>query len=188
MSTYVTEGQQARAYAAYYGLWIGITWIVSFALTIRGIMSPVASNLGLLIGLASLPLAVWLIRGFRDNIAGELTFRRAWHIALMTLMAAAMLTTFAQYIYFAYLDNGALALAYSEAYARPETQDMLRQMMPGQDVDALFQEAMATFQNMTAAQTALQFLFWNIVLANVAALPIAAACKGKRPERYPQHQ
>ena len=187
MSTYATEGQQTRAYAAYYGLWIGITWIVSFALTIRGLSSPITSNLGFITGLASLPLAVWFIRGFRDNVVYELSFRRAWHLALLTLFAAAMLTTFAQYIYFAYLDNGALALAYSEAFAQPETQDMLRQMLPGQDVDALFQEAMTTFQAMTPAQTALQFLFWNIVLANVAALPIAAASKGKRKERQ-QHQ
>lgn len=188
MSTYATEGQQTRAYAAYYGLWIGIMWIASFALTIHGLSSPLASNLGLLAGLASLPVAVWLIRGFRDNVAGELTFRRAWHLAWMSMLAAAMLTAFAQYIYFAYLDNGRLALAYSEAFARSETQDMLRQMLPGQDVDALFQDAMTALQTLPAAQTALQFLFWNCIIATVAALPVAITCRGKRPARTHQQQ
>jgi hypothetical protein len=34
-----TDSQQSRAYAAYYGLWVGLCWIGSFALTMYGFYS-----------------------------------------------------------------------------------------------------------------------------------------------------
>lgn len=177
MSTYATEGQQTRAYSAYYGMWIGITWTMSFALTIYGLSHPLAGNLGLLLGMASLPLAVWILRGFRDHVAGELPLRRAWHMAWMLMLGAALITTLAQYIYFAYIDHGALVRAYTEILAQPEAHDMLQQMLPGQDVDALAAEALETFSVTSPSQLASQFLFWNALLATVMALPVALAAK-----------
>ena len=45
-----TTAQQTRAYAGYYGLWVGLLWVLSFGLTIYGLCSPLAGNLGLLAG------------------------------------------------------------------------------------------------------------------------------------------
>jgi len=187
MSTYATEGQQTRAYSAYYGLWIGILWTMSFALTVYGLRHPLASNLGLLIGMASVPVAAWMLRGFRDRVAGTLPLRRAWHMAWMTLLGAALITTFAQYVYFAYLDDGALIRAYTEILAQPEAHDMLQQMLPGQDIDALTAEALETFATTSAAQLATQFLFWNTLLATIMALPVALAAKSpfRKPDAKP---
>ncbi len=90
-----TDSQQSRAYAAYYGLWVGLCWIGSFALTMYGLKEPFAGNFGLLIGLCSLPLAIWLLRGFRELVA-PLPLRRAWHMAWMMFLCAALLCTAAQ--------------------------------------------------------------------------------------------
>jgi len=167
-----SAAQQTRAYAGYYGLWVGSCWIACFSLFMAGLTQPLLSNVGLLVGLASLPLAVWLLRGFRDHVA-PLPLRRAWYLAWMTFGAAALLCTAAQYIYFAYIDGGHLMRAYTDMLQQPEVHDMLQQMLPGQDVDALTSQALDAFASTPPSELAIQFLFWNILLATVVAFPTA---------------
>lgn len=170
--TQVTESQQTRAYAAYYGLWVGLCWVASFALTMWGLKAPFAGNFGLLVGLCSIPLAVWLLRGFRETIA-PLSLRRAWYMAWMMFIGAALLCTAAQYIYFAYLDDGLLVRSYSEMLQQPEMHDMIARMLPGKDVDSTINEALTMFSATPPAQLAIQFLFWNVLLATFVAFPTA---------------
>lgn len=167
-----SESRQTRAYAAYYGLWVGLCWVASFALTMFGLRQPSVGSLGLLVGLCSVPLGIWLMRGFRQTIA-PLPLRRAWYMAWMMFLAAALLCTAAQFIYFAYLDGGLLVRSYSEMLQQPELHDMISRMMPGQDVDAVMNEALTAFSTTPPSQLALQFLFWNILLATVLAFPTA---------------
>ena len=167
-----TDAQQSRAYAAWYGFWVGCVWVISFALAMWGLRAPLASNMAVLVGLASVPLAVWMLRGFRDMVA-PLPLRRAWHMAWMLFLGAALLLTAAQFVYFTYLDGGRLAAAYTELIAQPEMHDLLQRMMPGQDVDALVGEAITTFSATPPAQLALQFLFWNVLIATFCAFPVA---------------
>ena len=170
--TNITESQQTRAYAAYYGLWVGLCWVASFCLFVMGLKQSPVGSLSLLVGLCSVPLCVWLLRGFRESIA-PLPLRRAWYLAWMTYLAAALLCTAAQYIYFAYIDGGLLVRSYSEMIQQPEMHDMLQRMLPGQDVDTLTSDALTAFGATPPAQLALQFLFWNVLLATVLAFPTA---------------
>ena len=180
-STNVSEAQQTRAYAAYYGLWVGIAWSASFGLTMLGLKEPLAGNVGLIIGLCSIFLAVWLLRGFRETIA-PLTLRRAWSMAWMMFLCAALLCTAAQYIYFAYLDDGLLVRTYGELLQQPEMQDMMGKMLPGQDVTAMMDDALTTFAATPPSQLALQFLFWNVLIATFMAFP-TALFSFSRPKR-----
>ena len=173
-----TEAQQTRAYAGYYGLWVGACWVACFGFSMAGLSQPLLGNLGLLTGLASFPLAVWLFRGFRDHVA-PLPLRRAWHLSWMTFMAAALLCTAAQYIYFAYIDGGHLMRAYTAMLQQPEVVDMLRQLMPGEDVETMTNQALEAFATTPPSQLAIQFLFWNALLATIVALPTALMSKGK---------
>lgn len=173
-----TEAQQTRAYAGYYGLWIGLCWVLSFGLTMAGLKSPLLSNIGTLAGIMSLPLGAWLLRGFRDHVCA-LPLRRAWHLSWMMYLAGALICTAAQYIYFAYLDDGLLVRTYSELLQQPEVQDMLSRMLPGQDALGLMDEALSTFASTPPSQLAFQFLFWNVLLASVVALPVALTGRSK---------
>lgn len=170
----ISDAQQTRAYAGYYGFQVGLCWVVSFGLTIAGLRSPILSNLGLLTGICSLPLAVNLLRGFRDHVS-PLPLRRAWHLAWMTFLAAALICTIAQYIYFAYFDKGLLVRSYTEMLQQPELHDLMQQMvqrtLPGQDLDTVVNEVLGTFSATPPSQLALQFLFWNVLLATVLAIP-----------------
>lgn len=168
----ITDSQQTRAYAAYYGFWVGACWIICFALFIYGLTVPFVGDLGLLVGLCSLLVAVRLMRGFRDTIA-PLPLRRAFSMGWLIFMAAALLTTAAQYIYFAYLDDGLLTRSYSELIQQPEVHEMLQKMMPAADIDALSSEMMTTFAATPPSQLAFTFLFWNTMLATILAIPAA---------------
>lgn len=143
--TNITESQQTRAYAAYYGLWVGLCWVASFSLFVMGLKQSPVGSLSLLVGLCSVPLCVWLLRGFRESIS-PLPLRRAWYLAWMTYLAAALLCTAAQYIYFAYIDGGLLVRSYSEMIQQPEMHDMLQRMLPGQDVDTLTSDALTALR------------------------------------------
>ena len=169
--TEVTESQQTRAYAGYYGLWAGLCWIGSFALFIVGLQEPLAGNFALLVGICSIPLMVYLLRGFRDTIA-PLPLGRAWHMAWLGFLAAALLTTAAQYIYMAYIDGGLLMRSISEMMEQPEMVEIMRQLMPG-DGEQMLNESFNTLLATTPSQFALSYLFWNIILATFFAFPTA---------------
>ena len=166
------ERQQTRAYAAQYGLWVGLCWVASFALTMFALSHPSVGSLGLIIGVCSVPLGVRLMRGFRDQVA-PLPLRRAWYMAWLMMLCAALLCSAAQYVYFAYIDGGALVRSYGEMLEQPEMHDMLQRMLPGQDIDAVMGEALTAFSATPPAQLTLQFLFWNVLLATFLAFPTA---------------
>jgi len=166
----VTEGQQSRAYIAWYGLQVGLCWVASFALAMWGLTTPLAGNFALLVGIASVPLAVWLLRDFNRKIS-PLTLRRAWHMAWMMMICAAIITTAAQYIYFAYMDDGLLVRAYSEMCQQPEMQVMLQQMF-GADADKMVDEALTIMGATSASQMSLQLMMWNVLLGTVLAIPV----------------
>ena len=167
-----TPGQQRRAYAAWYGVQVGLCWIASFGLSMWSLREPFAGNFALLTGLASIPLGAWLMRGFQTNIA-PLTARFAWHMAWMMFLCAALLTTAAQYIYFAYIDGGLLARAYSEMLNNPVYQPLLEKLMPGQDLETMVNEFTAMLYNTSPIQMTMQLAFWNALIATLFAIPTA---------------
>lgn len=171
-----TQAQQSRAYAFHYGFWVGLCWVGSFMLTVAGLSSPMMSNLGLLMGLGSLVLGVSLLRGFRDHI-GPLPLGRAWYMSWLTFMAAALLCTAFQYIYFAYLDDGAFVVAYTEMLHRPEMEEAIDNMFPQEDMRKQMDEFISIFSTTPPAQKAISFLMANVLLASIVAFPVALFSK-----------
>lgn len=165
-----TPRQQSRAYAAWYGLQVGLCWVLSFGLSMWSLREPFAGNFALLIGLASIPFAVWLMRNFRRTVA-SLSLRRAWHMSWMLFLCAALITTAAQYVYFAYLDGGQLARSYGEIMSDPMYQPLLQQMLPGQDLVALADEITTMLSSTSPSQMAMQLSVWNVLIATVFAIP-----------------
>lgn len=167
-----TTRQQTRAYAAWYGVQVGLCWIASFGLIIYGLKAPLAGHIGLAFGIFSVPIAIKLMRQFRDQIS-ELPLRRAWHMALMLYLCAALLLAFAQYIYFAYIDGGYMARSYGEILTSPEYRPMLEAMLPGQDFDQLANDIITTFSTISPARLAVQMLPLSLFMAIIFAVPTA---------------
>lgn len=179
--------QQLRSYAAWYGMWLGICWSASFLLTMAGLTNPMAGNIAFLVGIASLPFAVWMLRNFGRFVV-PLSLPRAWLMAWLMFAAAALITTAVQYIYFAYFDEGRLLQAYTDILSQPEQHDLLQQMLPGQDIDAMMDEIIALYSSLSLSQLTMQFLIWNLLLATLMAFPagLLSFTRHKNDESSPQ--
>lgn len=177
----ITEGQQSRAFAAWYGVQVGLCWVLSFGLAMWGLREPMACNFALITGFCSIPLAIRLLRDFGANIA-PLRLRRAWHMAWMMYLCACLITAAAQYIYFAYLDDGALLRTYTTLLSDPMYQPMLETMLPGQDIQTIGDEITATLTSITPAEMTFQLGFWNVLLATILAIPTALFSFGRESQ------
>ena len=61
---------------------------------------------------------------------------------------------------------------------------MLSRMLPGQDTEAMMNEALSLFAATPPSQLAIQFLFWNVLLATIVAFPVALLGKQTLPPTY----
>ncbi|MCR5819781.1 MAG: DUF4199 domain-containing protein [Bacteroidaceae bacterium] len=165
-----TTRQQTRAYAAWYGVQVGLCWIISYGLILYGLSEPLAGHFGLFTGISSLPLAIWLMRQFRDQIA-ELPIGRAWHMALMIYLCASLLLALGQYIYFAYIDGGYMAREYSEILTNPEYRPMLESMLPNENYEQLTNDLVTTLSTISPAKMAVQMMPISLLISFFLAIP-----------------
>lgn len=95
---------EAKEDAMQLGLLTGCLWIASFALVVYNLPS-VLAEIGYILGIASIPFVGLRLRKLRTLVC-EMTLGRTLWVAWFTFMCAILLLTMAQYIYFAFLDNG----------------------------------------------------------------------------------
>ena len=101
-----------KAYAMEYGTFLGIGWIIVFALYICGLRT--LNGLPLVLGmltLVSLPAAsIYLALRFKKQDACEegISLRRSIFFSLMMHLYASLLTSVAALLYFQIMDNGAV--------------------------------------------------------------------------------
>lgn len=175
------QAKQLRAYSAQYGAIVGLMWILSFSCYIIGLSEPLVGNLGLLFGVFSFVVAGYLIRHFRRTVF-TFGYFRAWRVASLIFIYAALLMAVAQYVYFRYIDQGFLAGVYAEVASRPETRTILEQMFPGYDVAELTEQTVELLRTISPIEITLEFLIYNIILGAILALPaagIGVSGKGK---------
>lgn len=96
----------ARTFAMELGLRCGIVWIASFLLFVLSFPSMWA-ELAMMIGLSSVALIGFNLRRARKMNA-SLNVLRCWWISWFSYLCGVLLTTAAQYFYFAVIDKGEL--------------------------------------------------------------------------------
>ncbi len=170
MNTFTTG--QARDYAARLGLLAGALWVASFYCSIYGLGDALLGNVGIWLGLIS-PFIVGMNLQTLRRRGIEVPYRRLWYMAWLTFLYATLLTTAAQFIYFRYLDGGHLVNAYSELLQQPEFQQLLGQMLPGEDPAKVTKEFMDAISAISPLDITLTFSIYNLFLSTVLA-PFAA--------------
>ncbi len=184
----ITSYKQQRAYAAQYGLIVGLIWIASFSLFIIGLTQPLMGNLSLLVGILSIVAAGYLIRKFRHEVA-PLRFWQTWWMATLVFMYASLLMAVAQFIYFRYIDNGLLVDTYASILQQPEAVAMMQSMMPGEDVTQVGNEVVGLLQSISPIQLTFEFLIYNLMSSFIFAFPASWIGKsGKTPASPSQNQ
>lgn len=121
------EYKQLQAYTRQDGFIMGVVWIVSFACFVNIFTSP-ALSLVFDVLIIGTPIALWyMAKRYRDKvIGGYMTFGRGFMYTLFICMYATILLCLAQWLYFAYMDNGTLFENMKSMFAMPEYTAMIK--------------------------------------------------------------
>ena len=160
-----------KAFARIDGALLAVLWVASFACYIAGIANPLYSTLAMVLIVAT-PFFVALRLGkFRDNGRdGIISLSRGWAYSVYVFFYAAILLAIAQYIYFAYIDQGYLLQSFATALSTPEAKQMMEQYGLSQTMN----ESMEMMEQLRPIDYALNVLTVNIMAGIVLGLPIAA--------------
>lgn len=118
--------RQTNAFAMQSGLVLGVWMIATFALETGSARSEGLAVLFLL-GAVGVPITGWqLVRHFRNRVCGGyITFARAYVFSLLLYFYAAVLLAAAVYVYFRFMDHGALMQSYIAYLDRPDVAEQL---------------------------------------------------------------
>ena len=107
---------------------------------------------------------------FRDyGREGLISFRRGYAYTIFVFFYGGVLFAIAQYLYFAFMDNGFLLSQFSKMIATEEARQMLQQYGMTQMVDESLQEMAST----RPIDYALNMLTVNISLGFILGVPIS---------------
>ena len=163
------EYVQLKAYARQDGFFLALLWIASFACYIMGISNG-------LMGMAAIMMAVMTpffvagrLRKFRDEgREGVISFRRSYAYTVFVFFYGAVLLAVAQFLYFAYMDNGYLLSTFSKIVTSAEGKEMLQQY----GMTQVAEDSLTEMASLRPIDYALNILTVNIVIGFVLAFPI----------------
>lgn len=170
---------QLKAFARVDGALLSLLWIASFACYVMG-MSNSLYGMAAIVLMVVTPFFVGRRLGkFRDEgLGGILSLMRGWGYSVYVFFYAAILLALAQYVYFAYIDQGYLLSSFSQVLTTPQVKQVIEQYGMQQAID----ESMQMMDGMRPIDYALNVLTMNIAAGIVLGLPIAAVMKRAKPE------
>lgn len=161
---------QLKAFARQDGALLALLWVFTFSLYIIGVTNQ-------LLGMAAIFLMIYTpffvgerLGKFRDyGREGLISFRRGYAYTVLVFFYGSVLFAVAQYLYFAYMDNGYLLSQFSMMVTAEETREVLKQYGMTQMMDESLQEMAAT----RPIDFALNMLTINITMGFLLGLPIS---------------
>ena len=164
------EYLQLKAFARQDGALLALLWVSSFLLYIIGITNE-------MLGLAAFILMVYTpifvgsrLGKFRDyGLEGLISFRRGYAYSVLVFFYGGVLFALAQYLYFAYMDNGYLLTQFSKMV----TSDEARQVLQQYGMTEMMEESLKEMSTIRPIDYALNMLTINISLGLVLGIPIS---------------
>lgn len=161
---------QLKAFARQDGALLALLWMATFFLYIIGVENQ-------MLGLAALLLMVYTpifvgerLGKFRDyGREGLISFRRAYAYTVFVFFYGGVLFAIAQYLYFAFIDNGYLMTQFSKMVSSNEAQKMLQQY----GMTEMMNESLNEMANIRPIDYALNMLTVNISLGFILGVPIS---------------
>lgn len=168
------EYVQLKAFARIDGVRLALLWVASFTCYIVGIANPLYGMVAIVLMIATPFLVSRRLVKFRDeSLGGAISFGRGWGYSVYVFFYASILLALAQYVYFAYIDQGYLLSSFTEALSSSEAKQMVEQYGAQQ----MIQESMEELSQMRPIDYVLNILTVNIFIGAVLGLPIAALIK-----------
>lgn len=170
---------QLKAFARIDGALLAALWVASFACYIMGITNSFYGIVALILMVIT-PFFVGRRLGkFRDEgRGGFISFGRGWAYSVFVFFYAAILLAVAQYVYFAYIDQGYMLLSFSKILASPEAKQVLSQY----DMQQTMKESLDMMGQMRPIDYALNVLTVNIMIGILIGAPIALLVQRTAPK------
>lgn len=160
---------QLKAYARQDGFFLALLWIASFACYILGISNGMLGMVAMMLAVLTPFFVAGRLRRFRDEgRAGVISFRRSYAYTIFVFFYGAVLLAVAQFLYFAYLDNGYLLSTFSKIVSSEEGKALIQQYGMKQMVD----ESLAEMATIRPIDYALNILTMNIIVGLILGVPI----------------
>ena len=163
------EYVQLKAYARQDGFFLALLWIASFACYIMGISNGMLGMAAMILAVMTPFFVAGRLRRFRDEgREGVISFRRSYAYTVFVFFYGAVLLAVAQFIYFAYLDNGYLLSTYSKIVSSSEGHELIQQYGMSQVVN----DSLSEMASLRPIDFALNILTINILVGFVLGVPI----------------
>lgn len=167
------EYSQLNAFARVDGVRLSVVWTASFACYIASFSWPAMSLLALLPVLATpLLMGRMTARYVMVALEGKASWGRRYLYCMMHFFYAALLFAFVQWLYFAFIDKGAMLQWIEQTASSPDGQQALQAYGLGGD----FASTMELLRSMRPIDMALNILSTNLMLGllvSLVALPFS---------------
>ena len=164
-----------------FGAVVGLYYIVKFCLFPLSLHSTMAAFLFLGLTLVVPFLVFLLVKRYRDQYCnGRLEFVRAWAFVVLVMGFGSLLASAAHYVYFAYIDGGAMVGALVQSIEQLQGVDL--STLEDADAEAVAQfgqyiemmeQAVVQLQGMSPIEITMGMLSNNFSWSIVLSLPIA---------------
>lgn len=171
---------QLKAYARQDGFFLALLWIASFACYIMGISNGMLGMAAILMAVMTPFFVAGRLRKFRDEgREGVISFRRSYAYTVFVFFYGAVLLAVAQFLYFAYLDNGYLLSTYSKIVSSSEGRELIQQYGMSQMID----DSLTEMASLRPIDYALNILTVNIMIGFVLGVPIGLVMQRAKSEK-----
>ena len=168
--------RQQSGYATEYGTFVGVSWILVFALYVTGMRtaSGVLMTVGMLAFCMLPAVPFYFARRFKQQLPEETTigYGRAYWFSLMMLVYASLLSAAAIYAYFKWMDHGALMQVLYNTIESPLAQQTYSDLGMT-DTLKMMKEVLKDLSGVSPFDIAVALFNQNIMFSFILALPTA---------------
>jgi len=173
-----------RRMSMYMGTILGVYYIVKFCLFPMSLRSGLLGTLFILLTLVVPFVALGMVKSFQQAEMPEgMPFLVSWTFALRIFFFASLLVAVAHYVYFAFIDGGALAQAYTESLAtlRETKVEGVTDQLAWQNQLDMIEQTFKTVSAMKPIQIVMELFVNNLFWGSIAALFVALFTKRPNP-------
>jgi hypothetical protein len=182
MGTTESNMFSSAAFAREYGTFLGLAWLGVFGVYVASIRT---ANTGLmLLGfvlLMALPvLTFYFARRFKNHIPDNMQvgFGGAYMFSILMLMSASLLSGAGEWVYFQYMDNGAMVAAFQSLLDDPETTKVYEEFQMTDQL-TMIRTMLSEIAGLSAFDKVLLLFNNNIFISLILAIPTAFFAKGR---------
>jgi hypothetical protein len=155
--------------AMFYGLLLGVFWIVKYLFFIWGVTHPSVSVVYWALTPLTIVFAYIFTKVYKILIGGWISFFHAWQFGVLLYFFAAVIVSLLHYIFYTYL---------APAGYLTDVIDMTMKMV--KELNPQTEEAILKMPVITPIRMAIQGIFNNLLYGILLSLPVAAMLCRKR--------